>query len=141
MRRFVTTFIILFPLGVSAARADFVVTGSPPPSPSTPGSPAGPRPGAQGEPVKQDGDVATNTPDDEGPRFKIARGFGTQVALSFAVRQIVPHAVKVTYGPGASPDAIVSWKGGDGWNRVLLRAVHPLGLRLVMTTMAVQIRK
>ena len=75
------------------------------------------------------------------PRFKLAQGFGDQVPLSFAVRQIVPRAVRVTYGPGADPDALVDWKGGQGWNRVLFRAVHPLGLRLVMTYMAVQIRK
>ena len=41
----------------------------------------------------------------------------------------------------SDPAAPVDWKGGEGWNRVLCRAVHPLGLRLVMTYMAVQIRK
>jgi hypothetical protein len=53
----------------------------------------------------------------------------------------VPPAVKVTYGPGADPDALVDWRGGQGWNRVLFDAVKPLGLRLVMTHMAVEIRK
>jgi hypothetical protein len=56
-------------------------------------------------------------------------------------RQIVPRAVKVTYGPGADPEAAVDWKGGQGWNRVLFNAVRPLSLRLVMTHMAVEIRK
>ncbi len=71
----------------------------------------------------------------------MAYGFGNHIPLAFAVRQIVPKAVKVTYGPGASPAALVSWKGGQTWNRVLLAAVRPLGLHLVMTHMAVEIRK
>ena len=73
--------------------------------------------------------------------FGIALGFGDQVPLRFAVRQIVPRNVKVIYGPGADPDAAVTWKGGRGWNWVLLHAVQPLGLRLVMTPMAVELRE
>ena len=53
----------------------------------------------------------------------------------------MPAAVKVTYAPGADPNALVDWKGGQAWNRVLLDAVKPLGLRLVMARMAVEIRK
>ena len=75
------------------------------------------------------------------PHFKIAAGFGDRIPLSFAVRQIVPSNVRVTYGPGADPNVHVNWKGGEGWNRVLLAAVKPLGLRLVMTSLAVEIRK
>lgn len=75
------------------------------------------------------------------PRFKTAYGFGKSVPLAFACRQIVPRAVKITYGPGADQTALVDWKGGDTWNRVLRDAVQPLGLHLVMTTMAVEIRR
>jgi hypothetical protein len=106
-----------------AARADFVITGVPP----TPG------------PMVQT--IPDNSPDPTSTRFKLAYGFGSRIPLSFAVRQIVPPAVKVSYGPGADPDALVDWRGGQGWNRVLLEAVKPLGLRLVMTHMAVEIRK
>ena len=35
------------------------------------------------------------------------------------------------YGPGASPDALVDWKGGDVWPLVLGRAIQPLGLHMV----------
>ncbi|MBN9563409.1 MAG: hypothetical protein J0H14_22190 [Alphaproteobacteria bacterium] len=61
--------------------------------------------------------------------------------LAFACRQIVPNAVKITYGPGADRAALVNWKGGDTWNHVLRDAVQPLGLHLVMTTMEVEIRR
>ena len=85
--------------------------------------------------------IPDNSSDPAPTRFKLAFGFGKRIPLSFAVRQIVPPAVKVTYGPGADPEALVDWRGGHGWNRVLRDAVKPLGLRLVMTHMAVEIRK
>ena len=139
MRWCVITFLILVPLGAPAARADFVVAGSGPPAPAAQIAPAA---NSASSDAAQPSNAAENDRTDAAePRFKVAEGFGDQVPLRFAIRQIVPPAVKVTYGPGASPDALVDWKGGQGWNRVLSRAVHPLGLRLVMTYMAVQIRE
>ena len=141
MRRYLMSALLLVPLAAAAARADFVVAASRPPAPapaSTPNIAPAPGPSEASQPA----DAAETSPAPSlQPRFKLAQGFGDQVPLSFAVRQIVPRAVRVTYGPGADPDALVDWKGGQGWNRVLFRAVHPLGLRLVMTHMAVQIRK
>ena len=121
--------MILTVLAASAlgatARADFVIT-SMPPAPVPP-------------PIVQTN--PDDSPDTASTRFKLAYGFGEAIPLSCAVRQIVPPAVKVTYGPGADPNALVDWKGGRAWNRVLLESVKPLGLRLVMTHMAVEIRK
>ena len=112
----------------AAAQADFVITSTPPaPNP----------PPASEVPLKTPAPANHPTP----PRFEMAYGFGDQIRLSFAVRQIVPPTVKVTYGPGADPNALVDWKGGQTWNRVLLTAVKPLGLRLVFTHTAVEIRK
>ena len=68
------------------------------------------------------------------PRFLVAHGFGRQVPLSFAIRQIVPHTTVVRFGPGVDPAAPVTWSGGRPWNRVLAAAVRPLRLR--MTTVA-----
>ena len=124
-----------------AARADFVIASSPPaPSGSGPSTatdqeqPATPVP--QAEP-----DGAAAEPQARAPQFLIARGFGNQVPLSFAVKQIVPTAVKVRFGPGANRNALVDWKGGQPWNRVLMAAIKPIGLEIVMTTMAVEIRR
>jgi hypothetical protein len=47
----------------------------------------------------------------------------------------------VTYGRGADPNALVDWKGAQTWNRALLDAVKPLGLRLLITETVVEIRK
>jgi hypothetical protein len=73
--------------------------------------------------------------------WKMAYGFGNSIPLAFACRQIVPPAVKVTYGPGVNPAIPVNWKGGDTWNHVLRDSVKPLGLSLQMTYMAVAIVK
>lgn len=65
------------------------------------------------------------------PAPPLVRGFGTQIPLSFAVRQIVPAAFTVGYGPGVDPTVLVSWRGNRPWRRALRDAVAPLGLRLV----------
>ena len=125
--RMILTALMATTLGV-AAQADFVITSTPPaPNP----------PPASEVPLKTPVPANHPTP----PRFEMAYGFGDQIRLSFAVRQIVPPSFKVTYGPGADPNALVDWKGGQTWNRVLLTAVKPLGLRLVFTHTAVEIRK
>ena len=114
-----------------AAHADFVVTGNAPSIPA-----------AQAPPSQAPGATAPNAAHPpKTVHWLMAYGFGHHVPLRFAAEQIIPKAVKVTYGPGADPNALVNWKGGDTWNRVLRDAVHPLGLRLVMTHMAVEIRK
>jgi hypothetical protein len=71
----------------------------------------------------------------------IARGFGVRVPLSFAVRQIVPATINVTYGAGVDPDALVDWRGGRSWRVVLADAAKPLGLRVVFAAAAIEIRK
>lgn len=75
------------------------------------------------------------------PRFKVARGFGDAVPMSFAVRQIVPSGVRVHYGAGIDPDAVVSWKGDRPWNQALAAALHPLQLRIVTGTDTVLITR
>lgn len=65
------------------------------------------------------------------PRFRVAQGFGHQVSLRFAARQIVPPALAVRFGSGVDPATPVDWTGGQPWNRALAAAVQPLGLRVV----------
>ena len=69
----------------------------------------------------------------------IAHGFGVDVPLGFATRQIVPGRVKVTFGPGVDHAALVDWKGGRPWVETLQAAVRPLGLRVVVRWMAVSV--
>ena len=69
----------------------------------------------------------------------VAHGFGKEVPLAFAARQIVPAKVKVTFGPGVDHTALVDWKGGRPWTETLQVAVRPVGLRVVVRWKAVSI--
>jgi hypothetical protein len=71
--------------------------------------------------------------------FAVAQGFGDQVPLAFAIRQIVPSTIKVQFGKSVDQTALVDWKGGQQWNVVLWSAIHPLGLHLVLKEGAVWI--
>jgi hypothetical protein len=56
------------------------------------------------------------------------QGFGHQIPLTFAVRQIVPAHFQVVFADAVQKDAPVDWKGGDSWRETLADAVRPLGL-------------
>lgn len=75
------------------------------------------------------------------PSPEIARGFGAEIPLGFAARQIIPSRLRVTYGAGVSPEDPVSWTGGNPWNRVLQDAIRPLGLRMTVTGTVVSITR
>ena len=127
----------------TAAYADFVVKSDP----STGRAPAASQ-SAVATAVVPDAlhvDPADKTPGIT-PRKVIARprliaGFGDQVPLSFACRQIVPKIYKVGYGPGVDSSALVDWKGGQTWPLVLGRAIKPLGLHIAWVGMNPEIRR
>jgi hypothetical protein len=118
-------------MNISLAHANFVIQ-----SPSADTGPDFVNSGSDGDPVPSGADVSSQP-----VRWKMAYGFGNNIPLAFACQQIVPPAVKVTYGPGVNPAIPVTWRGGDTWNHVLRDTVKPLGLRLQMTFMAVTIVK
>ena len=106
------------------ARADFVLRSAPPavapvgsPNPSAP-------PATEPDPAKP---IPLTPPQ---PDPDVVRGFGQQVPLSFAVRQIVPSSIHVIYANDIDGAAVVNWTGGQAWNVVLARAVAPLGLHI-----------
>jgi len=62
------------------------------------------------------------------PQDPPLQGFGHQIPLTFAVRQIVPAHFQVVFADAVQKDAPVDWKGGDSWRETLADAVRPLGL-------------
>ncbi len=124
-------------LGVAAitapARADFQLM------PTLPGAEQASQPAAA--------PIILSSPADRLPTRRIAgplaipvaHGFGQQVPLTFATRQIVPAGVKTTFGPGVDQTALVDWSGGRPWIEVLRAAVHPLGLHVTVRWMAISI--
>lgn len=73
--------------------------------------------------------------------YKLATGYGNEIPLTFALRQIVPHGVLVVIHQGVSPSTIVSWHGGVPWDIALRRALAPAGLRAMITPVEVQISR
>lgn len=74
-------------------------------------------------------------------RYSIARGFGNQVPVGFAARQIVPAPFKVAMQLDLDPETTLSWTGGRPWNQVLWSALHARGLHMTVVRDVVTIRK
>ncbi len=58
----------------------------------------------------------------------VINGFGTQVPLVIALREIVPASYQFAYADGLNLGTLVNWKGGKPWRDVLRSVVTPLGL-------------
>lgn len=91
--------------------------GVPPDTPSTP--PGSPPEGVQRPPAQ--------------PRYSMAHGFGNEVPLSFATRQIVPPAYRVVFRSDVDQDLRVTWSGGKPWNQALAAALQSHGLRMALS--------
>ena len=74
------------------------------------------------------------------PREPVIVGFGDQVPLSFAVRQIVPASYQVSFAESVDKAVPVDWKGGKPWRAALSDAVRPLGLTVSVAGAAVTIQ-
>ncbi len=127
------TCFILATLGVmTSANAEFVMV--PPPAAETGAIPAPPstapiRPRPIPHPK-----IPLPAPD------PALAGFGNEVPLSFAVRQIVPARFQVAFGEAVQRDAPVDWKGGKPWRPTLSDAVRPLGLTVIVVGATVTIQ-
>ena len=60
--------------------------------------------------------------------FNIIEGFGSDMPLALALRQIVPAQYAFSFGKGVNPGTTISWTGGQPWNIVLDTAISPLGI-------------
>lgn len=70
-----------------------------------------------------------------------AHGFGNQIPLTFAVRQIVPRGFTVSFDKGVNQEALVDWHGEQSWTAALRQAVKPLKLKVVLEDSTVRIKK
>lgn len=55
-------------------------------------------------------------------------GFGKDIPLNFAVEQITPDRISVTYGTGVDVTRPVTWSGGTDWKTVLGEILSEIGL-------------
>ena len=123
---FLALSIVLEPFA-GAAHAEFQVSGpavSPAPAPERSSDPLAPR----ARPGKRPAEPA------------VADGFGNQVPLAFAARQIVPSSVKISFGPAVDPETVlVDWKGGRPWPDVLRSTLRLVGLQVTFRSDTVRI--
>lgn len=65
-----------------------------------------------------------NTPE----TFDVIEGFGSDMPLALALRQIVPPQYAFSFGDGVNAGMRISWQGGHPWNQVLSDALAPHGV-------------
>jgi len=75
------------------------------------------------------------------PHRSIAHGFGTQIPLEFAVKQIVPSGFTVQFERGVNKQSPVEWHGEQTWSSALRQAVKPLELKVRIEAKVVHISK
>lgn len=77
--------------------------------------------------VTENAATATATPPST---FSQALGFGTDMPLAFAVRQITPSGITHVFDKDINLGMKVSWNGGKPWNEVVTDMIKPHGLYL-----------
>jgi hypothetical protein len=65
----------------------------------------------------------------EAPVFDETIGFGSDMPLAMALRQVVPAEYSFSFGQNVNPGERVSWNGGKPWNDVVSDMVMPLNLK------------
>lgn len=73
--------------------------------------------------------------------YEDVQGFGTDIPLATAMSQIVPANFAYSVDSPAMLGQKVSWTGGMAWNKVLEKAVEPLGLEVAVIDDTVWIRE
>ncbi len=127
------TCFIMTTLGVmTSANAEFVMVS--PPAAETVAIPAPPATAPIRPRPKPHPKIRPPAPD------PAVTGFGDEVPLSFAVRQIVSARFQVAFGETVNPDASVDWKGGKPWRPTLAETIRPLGLTVSVVGATVTIQ-
>ena len=125
------TWLMLATAGlVTSANAEFVTVSQP----AAEIDARGPAPAANLRPTSTSPTLRRPAPQ------PVVAGFGDQVPLSFAVRQIVPARFQVAFGETVDSDTPVDWKGGKPWRPTLSDAVRPLGLTVSVVGATVKIQ-
>ncbi len=69
-----------------------------------------------------------NTPES----YEVIEGFGKDMPLALALRQIVPAKYAFSFGSGVNPGERISWQGGKPWNEVLSDATSSVGIKVAI---------
>lgn len=73
-------------------------------------------------------DMQHHSDSDAPSDYADVNGFGADMPLAFALRQVVPAEYAFSFGPNVNPGYRVSWSGGQPWNIVVQDMIAPLKL-------------
>lgn len=111
---------------------------------SPPGT-AAPAPAAAGNAVSlvTGENVATQAvaPAPATPTAKVIDGFGKQVPLVIAMRQILPSDYGFAHRDGVDLGQLIDWQGGRPWPQVLSEALAPIGVKVTISGDTVLLEK
>ena len=68
-------------------------------------------------------------------------GFGSDIPLAMALRQVVPPSYSFAFGDAVNAGAKVSWSGGKPWNQVMQDMVSPLDVSANITGKTISLTK
>ena len=91
-----------------------------------------PYPLEDGEVFDDSEEVAVDTSDPihwNQTEFEVVEGFGSDIPLAIALRQVVPPHYAFSFGQGVNAGYLVSWEGGKPWNEILSEMMDPLHLK------------
>lgn len=71
--------------------------------------------------------------------YQVVEGFGRDLPLVMAVRQIVPDQYGYAFAEGTPLNATVSWEGGRAWDQVLYEVLSPLGYKAAIGNQLVSV--
>ncbi len=69
--------------------------------------------------------------------YEIVEGFGSDVPLALALRQVVPAGYAFSFGNNVNPGYRVSWSGGKPWNEVIRDMIADLNYKVQIGTKTV----
>jgi hypothetical protein len=114
--------VLTFVAGAAPAHAEFVMLSTPPAEAAASVAP----PPVASTRSKPKPSTRTKRPTSD----PAVMGFGDQIPLSFAVRQIVPTRFQVAFGEEVDRERRVDWRGGKPWQSALSEALKPVGLTI-----------
>ncbi len=83
--------------------------------------------------------LASSTPSPSSSAYENAEGFGSDIPLALAMRQIVPAQFAYVFSGNVDQGTRVTWNGGKPWNDVLADAIRPQGLDLSVSGQTVRV--
>ncbi len=72
--------------------------------------------------------------------FAKVEGFGSDIPLALALREVVPPEYAYSLDAGVNPASLVTWEGGRSWNVVVSAMIQPLNLEAVLNGRTLHIR-